>query len=151
WEAVQPSIEETLAAAATAHQDARVAGLIADLQWCISHTGRAGEALALEPVAVAALRRAGNAPAARAMVLHSYGAALGRAGRYAGAERVVRDAIAAQEPLGGPMQQTLHQKLGQILIDQARYDEARTELGRVMELVAAGLGPRHPRMIPPLI
>jgi tetratricopeptide (TPR) repeat protein len=145
--ATRAKVEEALAVAASARQDARVAQLISDLQFLSSKHNQIDTAFALKPLAEAALRRAGDPPAARQQVLNVYAELLTSVARYPEAETELRMAIAIEQAAGLVRESIIsHLRLSQVLLHLARYDEVRAELDTAVELIRARLGPRHPRM-----
>ncbi len=111
--------------------------------------------------AASMLDRARMDVAGRAQLLNNLGAVEFRAGEYARAESIYRDAVALLDPDGTPgavdtaaAQQeraSAHANLGNVLARQGRFQAAQVELGQAAAILEALLGPEHPTVAVALI
>ncbi len=138
---------EGIEAAARGRDDYRTArGWIARIQ-LLARLGEQDRALGLEPVAEAALLRAGDPPELRAHLANNLGNAQFRAGHYEEALAQYETSLALREKVYGPRHVLVAHTLSNMasaLASLDRTDEAVTKVERALAILEAEEGPDHP-------
>jgi tetratricopeptide (TPR) repeat protein/tRNA A-37 threonylcarbamoyl transferase component Bud32 len=147
YQSAENHLREAVQLAAAAHDDRRAAELWIALLYLVGdQRGRADDAMALRPVAEAALARIGNDPILTAHYLVNVAAVYVAQGDAHDAEPLLARAVALAEGANDPpadLAVTLRAH-GSVLHRLGRYAQARRVLEKSLAATEEGLGPNHP-------
>jgi tetratricopeptide (TPR) repeat protein len=146
--AAQAALEEAIAVGSEAKADRVVAQAHMGLMWVVGvKQARRQEALAMQPLADAAIRRAGGGDAMRSVLLHDVGRILLNDGKFAEAEATLRESAALAEKVYGKDSNNLGRSLRQlaaVLEREEKFDEARVCAERAVDIFERAFGSNSP-------